>query len=111
MSTPVYPWTKEEAERIKALYADPGGRLVLEMIIERLGWLNGASFMAGDPYMTAFTEGRRFVARELLTAINVPTEALIKEEPNGRTRTLTATERAERAAAGQPAYSPVKRRW
>lgn len=101
-----HTWTKREVEMIKALYADPGGRLALEMIMERLGMLTGPSF-ASDPYATAFNEGRRFVAREIAAAINLPIEHLIQEEPHGRSRVITATERAERAAAGQ--YSPIRR--
>jgi len=109
MSTPVHPWAKDEVECIKGLYADPGGRMVLEFIMERLGLLNGPSFV-GDSHIGGFKEGGRFVARELIAAINLPTEALIQEETHGRTRTLTATERAERATAGQSVYSPVRRR-
>ena len=97
-------WTKREVELVKGLWADEGGRQALEMIIERLGNLAGPSFVA-DPHMTAFNEGRRFVARELAAAINLPVEQLIAEEPHGRPRVITATERAERAAAGQ--YNPI----
>lgn len=102
-----YPWSKSEVETIKALYADDGGRRALELIIERLGNLNGLSFSA-DPHATAFNEGRRFVAIELLAAINIPTDKLVQEAPDGRTRVVTATERAERIAGG--AYKPYKRR-
>jgi len=103
-----FPWSREDVELVKALYADDGGRRALEFIIERLGNLNGLSF-AGDPHVTAFNEGRRFVATELLAAINIPTDRLVSEAPNGRTRVITATERAEHAATNRH-YSALGRR-
>lgn len=105
----MHDWQRADVELIKRLYATDGGRIALEYIMEHLGLLNGPSF-AGDPYLTAFQEGRRFVARELLAAINLPVETIVKkEETHGRPRVLTATERAERTAAGQH-YSPIRRR-
>ena len=96
-----YPWTKDEVQIIKAAWATDQGRLALSLIVERLGNLHGASF-APDPYLTAFYEGRRNVARELMVAINNPVEKIVKEEPNEFGHgTLSATERANRAAAGQ----------
>lgn len=110
MSTPVYPWTRKEVELIKALYLDTGGRKALELIVERLGNLNGPSF-DNDVHVTAFNEGRRFVARELLSAINLPIEALINEETHaGQRRIPTATERAERIANGEQLYTAFRRR-
>lgn len=95
-----YPWTKDEVQVIKAAWASDHGRLALSLIVERLGNLHGASF-APDPHVTAFNEGRRYVARELMVAINNPVDRIVKEEPDERHGTLTATERAASAAAGQ----------
>lgn len=96
-----YPWTKDEVQIIKAAWATDPGRLALSLIVERLGNLHGASF-SPDPYMTAFMEGRRNVARELMVAINNPAEKIVKEAPNEFGHgPISATERANRTSASQ----------
>jgi hypothetical protein len=96
-------WSKDDVSLIKGLYADAGGRRALEFIIEQLGGLLGPSITT-DPHVTAFNEGRRFVARELLAAITMPIDKIVQEVPDGRPRVITATERAERSAGGYNAY-------
>lgn len=88
-----FDWTKEEIAAIKGLYATDAGRYVLDIIVYRLGMLQGASMMS-DPHMTAFNEGRRYVAGALHNACVVPLNHLVPErQDEHRNRTLTATER------------------
>jgi len=95
-----YPWSKEEAQIIKACFATDTGRHALTLIVERLGMLHGQSFDK-DPITMAFHEGRRFVGRELMAAINNPIETIVQEPHEPRSsRPITATERLERASAG-----------
>ncbi len=99
MTVPNYPWTKEEVQVIKAAWVTDASRPALLLIVERLGNLHGASFDS-DPSLMAFHEGRRFVGRELMAAINQPVEKLVKETDEPRSnRPITATERAIRAAS------------
>lgn len=94
-----YPWTKQEAALVRRLWDDEGGRKVLTMLLERMCGLSSLS-MSSDPHLTSFNEGRRWVGRQLLDAIETPVELLVHEEPDERTTVVTATERARRVAAG-----------
>lgn len=103
-----YPWTAEEVQIIKGCWADPNGRLALTLIVERLGILHGQAFDS-DALRMAWHEGRRFVAREIMAAINNPVEKLVIDDDTGSSsRPLTATERVVRAAAGS--VHPAARR-
>lgn len=94
-----FRWTKEEAGALRALYATDAGRFALDIILHRLGMLNQSSF-APDPHLTAFNEGRRFVAGQLHNALTLPIDQIVKEDQHERRHgTLTATERAERHVA------------
>lgn len=96
-----FDWTKEEAAAIKGVYATDAGRFVIDTLIYRLGMLQGAS-MAPDPHMTAFNEGRRYVAGSLHNAVVTPLDKLVPERTDEpRHRTITATERAS-GAGGRP---------
>lgn len=99
-----YAWTKEEAAAIKALYATDAGRYVLDIIVHRLGMLEGMSF-AGDPYTTAFQEGRRYVGGNLNNVLITPMDKIIREEPDVRHGPITSTERANFAAASSSGYA------
>lgn len=102
MTTPLYNWSKAEVQIIKAAWATDHGRRALTIIIEHLGSLHGPSF-ATDPMQMAFNEGRRFVARELMSAVNLPINKLVKEPDEPRdSRPPTATERAAAVADGTP---------
>jgi hypothetical protein len=94
-----YKWTKEEAQIIKGSWANDGGRLALTIVVERLGNLQGGS-MAADTHMTAFNEGRRWVAQQLATAINMPLDQLVEKDIERKTGTVTATERANAVKRG-----------
>ena len=103
-----YAWTKDEVQIVKAAWATDPGRLALTVIVERLAALHGASF-SPDALTMAFHEGRRFVGRELMIAINNPVEKIVKEPDEPRSnRPVTATERAERASSG-PARAVPRR--
>lgn len=94
-----YPWTKEEVQIIKACWASEPGRIALQLVVERLGVLHGDSY-DDNPSRMAWIAGRRYVARELMAAINNPVEKIAKEPHEPRSnRPITATERAARAAA------------
>lgn len=94
MTQPLYEWTKDEAQIIKAAWASDHGKMALTLIVERLAGIHAGSF-SSDALLMAFNEGRRFVGRELMTAINRPIDKLVKapDEPRSN-RPLTATERA-----------------
>ena len=94
-----FTWSKDSAEAIKACWATPEGRLALAIVVEHLGLIHGDSDSL-DPNVMAFTKGRRFVARELMKAINTPLDKLSKEPDDRPNRPLTGTERAHVAAAG-----------
>jgi len=98
-----FPWTKDEASLIKRLWDDPGGRRALMIVIDRIGAASGQSFVPGDTHATAFNEGRRWVARQLMTAIETPIETLVPKEPDG-SRNFTATERVERIKSGRDPF-------
>lgn len=87
-------WTKEQAAAVKALYAEPAGRYVLDLIIFDLCQFHAVSL---DPaaHVRDMAAGARQVGGELFNAVNVPLDRLVpegKHEP--RHRPLTATERA-----------------
>ncbi len=107
-----YPWTKEEAAIIKAAWATEQGALALQLVVEQLGMLHQSSF-SSDPHVMAFNEGRRFVARELAAAINMPVKQLVKEHHDDTIRIaepVTATERAARVASGDWERGGAKRK-
>ena len=102
--TPIYVWSKEEAEIVKAAWADEHGRRALELIIGRVCNLMGQSFET-DPHATAFNEGRRYVGIALKNAINTPMNKLVRTDDDNRSSgpVATATERAAAVAVSQPA--------
>lgn len=100
-------WTKEEAQIIKACWATDQGKLALQVIVNRVCNLMGAA-------ETAIDEGRRRAGIDLAYAINTPLDRMSFEEDhdrsNGNSRTITATERAARAAVEQHAASTGSKR-
>lgn len=102
-----FDWTKEEVQMIKRLWASDEHRPALQLIIETLGRFHKPSFDP-DSHITAFNEGRRYVAISLTEAIN---RDLSKDGSSNTDRSYipTATERAAiRAAEG--AAGSTKRR-
>lgn len=98
---PAYPWSKDDAQIIKAAWANEHGRKALDLIVARLCNLHGLS-MSGDPHTTAFQEGRRFVGVSLAAAINTPLDKLVRTDDDHRSSGITtATERAAGVAAGK----------
>jgi hypothetical protein len=91
-----YQWSIEEVQAVKSVYDTPDGRFVLDVILHRLGMLHGQSFST-DPHMTAFQEGRRYVAGNLNNVIETPitefAERKDTHEPRGRI-IQSATKRA-----------------
>lgn len=98
MTIPVYVWSKQEAQIIKAAAATDEGRRALELVVEHLCGLR-ASVYDDHPQRMAMMEGRRSVAIDLRRAMLTPIDKLIPEVTDDRRRTLTATERADAAAS------------
>lgn len=98
-----FDWTKPDVEIVKAAWATEQGQRLIKLIVERLGDVEGAAISLTQSDM-AFNEGRRFVARELARAVKKSINNLVKEPDEPRdSRPITATERAARLAAGEPA--------
>lgn len=101
-----YDWKKEDANRVKAVWDGSGDahmqRMMIKHLIEIVCGINRICLVPGNPDMTAFNSGRAWVARQLQNAITIPIDILVKEDTHEpRTNGITtATERAERAAAG-----------
>ena len=94
-----HDWSKDEVQIIKAAWASDQGRLALNLIVERLAGLMAPSFDT-DALAMARNEGRRSIGVDLMRAINMPINAIVKEPHEPRSnRPITATERADRAAA------------
>jgi hypothetical protein len=105
-----FEWTKQEAQMIKRLWSNPETRPAMQLIIEELGMLHRPSFNP-DSHITAFNEGRRYVAIALTAAIN----ADLRAEDDGSSDTNrspipTATERAAVRAAEGAAGATKRRR-
>lgn len=106
----IFNWSKESAHAVKACWSTPEGRLALSIVVEHLGLIHGDSDSL-DPHEMAFTKGRRFVARELMNAINTPLDKLAKEPDVRPNRPLTGTERAAVADAnGGSAIAAARKR-
>lgn len=98
MKQPVYPWSKDDVQIIKAAAASDAGRLALNLIVDRLAGIQAGSF-SSDALQMAFNEGRRFVGIELSRVINNPMDKIVREPDEPRSsRLLTATERADQRA-------------
>ena len=100
-----YQWPQEELFALKAAWqgkADPAmQRRVIAHIVEVLCRYDGSTFVPGQPDLTAWFEGRRWIGRQIKDALTLPADRIIKEEPDGRNDTdnaspITATERARR---------------
>lgn len=99
MTRPVFEWSKEDVQIIKACAATDAGRHALALIVQRLAGITASSFST-DPVVMAFNEGRRWVAIEINDAVSLPISKLVKEPDEPRTgRILTATERAARGGS------------
>ena len=82
------------------------GSIALTVIVERLCGIHGDPFDA-DPCIHARNAGRRSVGVDLMRAINSKIEQLVKEPHEPRSaKPISATERAERIAAGDPSVRP-----
>lgn len=72
-----------EADKdIQSTYIDvflsPQGKVVLEHLFMQLD-MHTTTFKAGDPYLSAWREGRRSVVMEILRIINYDFTALMKD--------------------------------
>ena len=103
---PDYDWTREEAAFVKAMWDGQADahmqRAVLKHLVEMLGGVNSLGFDPDNSNVTAFHAGRRWVARQIQTAITQPLPKEPTNEPTRR-RVITATERAALAAAKRAA--------
>lgn len=55
-------------EDLKWIMSSPRGRRVMQRVLEATNHLQ-SSFVAGDPHVTAFNEGRRYVGLLIVTDI------------------------------------------
>jgi hypothetical protein len=81
---PDYVWPRAEFKDLHAMWhgqADADTqRRVVKHIVEVLGRVNGSSLVPGSPDLTAFMEGRRWVARQLQNALTLPMERICQPE-------------------------------
>lgn len=71
---------------IETFTSAPGQR-VLEDLCSRLG-LSTSSFIAGDPYQTAYREGKRYAALMIISAIERPAFAIVEKKYKTAQRNL-----------------------
>lgn len=84
--------TRDEAAReraataraYQAVFRSAGGQAVLADILTRAGMV-GSSFVPGDPHATAFNEGKRRLALEIIERLNVNPDALLRMLREGET--------------------------
>lgn len=96
--------TREEAAKeraalihaYRAVFDTPAGREVLADILTR-GNLVETSFVPGDQHTTAFNEGKRRLALEIIERLNVNPEALLKMLREGETGGLFDEQQQEEA--------------
>jgi len=62
----------------KRTFATDEGQIVLEDLMLSTGIISGSSFVPGDPYHTAFNEGRREVVNRIIESINVDPNKFMK---------------------------------
>ena len=60
------------------VFLSPKGKVVLEHMFKQLG-MDNTTLVAGDPYSSAYNEGRRSVYMEILRIINVDFTALMNK--------------------------------
>jgi hypothetical protein len=100
----MFEWSKDEVQAIKTCVSTDEGRRALGFIVQRLCGITTSSFSTDASHM-AFKEGVRWVGIQINDAIMIPTDKLVKEPHEPRSnRPVTFTERAERAAAGEPTH-------
>ncbi len=62
----------------KRTFATDEGQIVLEDLMLATGVISGSSFAPGDPYQTAFNEGRREVVNRIIESINIDPNKFMK---------------------------------
>lgn len=81
----------------RAVFSTPAGKDVLADILTR-GGMVASSFAAGDPHMTAFNEGKRRLALEIIERLNVDPNALLTMLRTGETAGLFDDEQQQQEA-------------
>lgn len=74
------------AQAYRQTFATEQGRLVLADVLRRAGLMQ--SSFATDPHLTAFREGRRRLALEIVEAINRDPDAVMTMLTSGETNSL-----------------------
>ena len=115
MSIPDFNWKPEDVQRLKAMWdgqADaPTQRATIKHLIEMICGINQIELVPGNPDMTAFNSGRKWVARQLQNAITLPISNFKKDDNEPRSSSLpTATERAARVAVAGGSSTSTGRR-
>lgn len=62
--------------------SDHQQRRALDWIMKKAGAIGGQSFRHGDPQATAFHEGRRFVAAQIIAILEIDVNKLKKGDAN-----------------------------
>lgn len=80
------PFTLVQAEAVKAIYLGQASeyqqRIGIEWIIKGAAMIGGQSFRRGDSHDTAFGEGKRFVAQQIMALIDMSADD-IRKATNG----------------------------
>ena len=80
------PFTLVQAEAVKAIYLGQASeyqqRIGMEWIIKSAAMIGGQSFRSGDSHDTAFGEGKRFVAQQIMGLIEMSADD-IRKATNG----------------------------
>ena len=75
------------ARGYQTVFSGPVGQMVLADIMTRAGMV-GTSFVAGDPHATAFNEGKRRLALEIIERLNVSPDSVLRMLREGETAGL-----------------------
>jgi len=62
----------------KRTFSTDDGQTVLEDLMVSAGVISGSSFVAGDPYQTAFNEGRREIVNRIIESVNIDPSKFMK---------------------------------
>jgi hypothetical protein len=66
----------------QAVFNTPDGEVVLRHIL-KVGKVTGPTFVAGDPHMTSFNEGRRQLALSILRFVRKNHDELLEQIERG----------------------------
>jgi hypothetical protein len=78
------PFTKPDVAALQAVYRGEGTpdqqQRAMDWIIKEAGQVGKQSYRAGDSHATAFSEGRRFVATQIVSLLDLPLSKVKDDE-------------------------------